>query len=174
MAARVPSSLPLDVPDGELVEPGVLRRFLYENVAVLAWYSAPTVSAIEEAYRLGLPLRQRYPRGGSIVHVLRGNRLTIMDAPARDAMVKAANDLGNYTAAVAAVLAVDGFLASAVRSVITGLRVRSKHDFEYRLHATSAEVISWLPQVNLVKTGVEIDPQRLLAVLQHAETSTGH
>jgi hypothetical protein len=73
---------------------------------------------------------------------------------------------------VAVVLAVDGFLASAARSVITGLRVRTRFDYEYRLHARCSEVLAWLPQANLDRTAVALDPQRLLALLEHAQ-STG-
>ena len=101
-------------PKGLLVEPGVVRYFVLENIAVVAWYAAPTVHAIEELYRLGEPTRRRYPRGGSIVHVLCGDRMTIMDGPARDAMVRVTNALGELTAAVAVVLAVDGFLATVL------------------------------------------------------------
>jgi len=154
------------------VEPGVVHYFQLENVAVLAWHSAPTVFAIEELYQLGEPYRRRYPRGGSIVHVLCGNRLTVMDGPARDAMVRVSNTLDDQTAAVAVVLAVGGFLASAARSVITGLRVRSRHNFEYRVHASCDEVLEWLPQANLARTGVDVEPQTLGALMALAE-STG-
>ena len=98
--------------------------------------------------------------------------MTIMDGPARDAMVRVTNQLGELTAAVAVVLAVDGFLASAARSVITGLRVRSRYHFEYRAHARCEEVIGWLPQANQAKTGVAVEPRALLALLAQAE-STG-
>ena len=170
---KAASSVPLglDSPEGIEVEPGVVRGFMYENVSVLAWYAAPTVTAIEDLFRLGEPLRRQNPRGGSIVHVMRGDRLTIMDGPARDAMVRVSNELGETTAGVAVVLAVDGFLASAIRSVITGLRVRSKHSFEYRLHARCEEVLDWLPAVHQKKTGVTLDPQKLLEVLQRAAAS---
>lgn len=153
------------------MEPGVVRLFIYENVSVIAWYAAPTASAIEELFRLGEPLRRRYTRGGSIIHVMCGARLSIMDGPARDAMVRIGDAIGPTTAGVAVVLAVDGFLASAVRSVITGLRVRSKHDFDYRLHARCEEVLDWLPAVHQAKTGVTLDPSLLLDAMRRALAS---
>ena len=150
----------------------MVRLFTYENVTVLAWYSAPTAPVIEDLFRLGEPQRRAFPRGGSLVHVMRGDRLSIMDGPARDAMVRVSNELGHLTAGVAMVLAVDGFLASAIRSVVTGLRVRSKHSFEYRMHARCEEVIEWLPAVHQAKTGVALDPNQLLSVLQRAAASS--
>jgi hypothetical protein len=150
----------------------MVRLFTYENLTVLAWYSAPTAVVIEELFRLGEPVRRRYPRGGSIVHVMRGERLSIMDGAARDAMVRVSNEVGSTTAGVAMVLGADGFLASMIRSVVTGLRVRSKHNFDYRMHARCEEVLEWLPSVHRAKTGVSLDPDQLLSVLQRAQASS--
>jgi hypothetical protein len=166
-------SEPLRSPDDEALHvdgaPDVLSLFWVENVAILAWHKPATAAAVEGLYALSKPQRERYPSGMSFIHVGRA-QLSLMDAQARDVFVRVSRELGGYIVASAFVTHASGFMASTLRSVVTGVLVLSRTSHEIQIHERGEEVLAWLPAKHAKATGVTLDEDQLRRTLAKAET----
>jgi hypothetical protein len=101
----------------------------------------------------------------SNIHVI-GEGVGLPTPAARDGFVELMKEHADRLACVAIVVGGTGFLASAMRSLMTGMRLLAPRSFNYRLHGSIEEVAKWLPTEHLAKTGEEIDGRRLGQVLE--------
>jgi hypothetical protein len=165
---------PLPIADDEpmhaAIAPDVASLFWVENVAIMAWHKPATAAVVEELHARGKPQRDRYPSGMSFVHVGRA-QLSLMDAETRDVFVRLSRELNAYVVATAFVTHASGFMASTLRSIVTGVLVLSRTSHEIRIHERGEEVLSWLPAKHLKATGVTIDEAHLRRVLAKAEAA---
>lgn len=167
------SATSADTPtDDELVLlDGEPRRFSFwgwRNVDVIVWWAQADAAAVARLGQLTAQRRVQYPRGVSDIHVVKGN-IGLPDAQTRQGLVQLMREVAPYMAALAVVVGGDGFWASTMRSLITGMRVLAPRSYDMRLHGKLSDVISWLPEVHARRTGVTLDPQALLAVLVRAD-----
>ena len=79
----------------------------------------------------------------------------------------------DHFGAVAVVICGSGFVASAVRSFLTGLRLVAPSTFDFRLHGKTFEVLKWFPAAHFSRTGQTVDTIRLSRVLSGFEASLG-
>lgn len=145
-------------------EPGVVSLYGFENITIIVWHGKPTVAAAEELTRVSQRRRAEFPHGISAVHLVQVT-FEMPDGPTRDTFVKLLRDGGGKLAVVCVVIRGGGFWASAMRSLLTGLRVLSRGSFDLGLHTDLAAAVDYLLPRHHEKTGVPIGREQLSAVL---------
>ena len=145
-------------------EPGVVSLHGFENITIVVWYGKPTVTAAEQLARVSQRRRAEFEQGISAVHMVQGT-FEMPDAATRDTFVKLLRDGGGKLAVVCVVIRGGGFWASAMRSLVTGLRVLSRGSFDLGLHTEISAAVDYLLPRHHAKTGVPISPEQLTAVL---------
>src|SRR5688572_27614214 len=93
-------------------------------------------------------------------------RMRIPESDVRDVVVQLIRYSAPHVACVAVILNSTGFLASAIRSFITGLRVLAPRSFDIHVYTALPEVIEWLPAEHARRAGVAVDPAKLETLLQ--------
>ncbi len=170
MHSLSPSVALADEPIRAASGPDVVELYWVDNVAIMAWRRPPTADVVEELHRAAEPQRRKYPNGMSFVHMGRV-QLAMMDAATRHVFVRVLQELDGYVAATAIVSPASGFWASTLRSIATGIVVLARSQVDIRFHDRPVELLEWLPERHEERTGVKLDPQRLLSVLVHAAAS---
>jgi hypothetical protein len=151
-------------------EPGSVTLYAHENITIIVWWGPASTLAVQRLHRITEQRRKQHPQGLSVIHIVKGD-LVLPDQETRDAFVRLMRDSDTALAAVAVVIGGGGFWASALRSVITGMRVLARSAFEMRLHGNIDEVLKWLPDKHAKRTGVVIDKDRLRRALETAGTA---
>jgi hypothetical protein len=145
-------------------EPGAFIFGAWKNVFVGIWESQARLPAVERMVRATNALNDLYPAGRSTIHiVVDGAGLPAADVRAHFAGTLKKN--AGQLACVGVVVGGTGFWTSALRSFVTGLRWLAPRSFDFRLSGTIEELAQWLPAEHTKRTGVEIDPRRLVQVL---------
>lgn len=139
-----------------------------QNIGIVVWHAAPTASIVDRLWEEAAEVRAKYPGGMSFVHV--GSTEAVrMDSAARESFLRILKEFRSSMAATAIVARAEGFLASTVRSVVTGILVLSRVSHEIRFHENALEVLEWLPEKHSSATGVTVDLDRLRSALLQAE-----
>jgi hypothetical protein len=164
----------MPTPQDELqvldAEPGGFGVFAWQNLTIGVWIGQATPDYVARLSRSTRPIRERYPAGGSSVHIVRqGHKLP--DTITRDGFIRLEQVDSDWLAAVSVVVGGSGFWASTLRSAVTAMRVLSKRAFELRISGNLEEVVEWLPAVHLKRSGVVLDPVQLLAMLHKADAA---
>ena len=140
---------------------------LYRNVLILGWYGKANVEAAREFGTLAeSALAQSQQAMISTVHWI-DRAVGIPDSQTRDALLKVGDDFRERTACVAAIIVGDGFWASAMRGVVTGLVVLAPRTFAMRTFASTQEVLGWLPTEHAARSGIDLDHDTLRAAIEH-------
>jgi hypothetical protein len=146
-------------------EPGGFAIASWSHVLMVRWESAADGSAVERLAKVSRDLAAaRLQTRRSNVHII-ADSAGLPTADARAGFIDLMKAHADRLACVAIVVGGSGFLASAMRSLMTGMRLLSPRSFNYRLHGSTDEVVKWLPTEHLAKTGEQIDPRRLGQVL---------
>jgi hypothetical protein len=147
-------------------EPGRFHMASWRNVLMVRWESAADSSAVERLAKVSKALAAaNLGTRRSNIHVI-GEGVGLPTPAARDGFVELMKEHADRLACVAIVVGGTGFLASAMRSLMTGMRLLAPRSFNYRLHGSIEEVAKWLPTEHLAKPGEEIDGRRLGQVLE--------
>jgi hypothetical protein len=161
----------MTTPQDELLvldtEPGSFAFYAWQNVTICVWISVTSQAHVARLVQVTRPIRERYPAGGSSVHIVRG-AVKLPDSATRASLSGLQQLDGDWLAGVAVVLDGNGFWASTMRSVITAMRVVSTRAFELRMSGSIEEVVEWLPAVHLKRSSVALDPAQLLEILRKA------
>jgi hypothetical protein len=152
------------------VEPGAFTVYAWLNMTFVVWSGPASAASVAHLDRLTVQSREKYPRGGSAVHIVRG-QVALPSTEARQGFVRLTNDYGDWLAGVAVVIGGSGFWASTMRSVVTAMRMLGSRAFEMRIHGTVDEVVEWLPAVHFKKSGVQVGSAELLTALRQAEST---
>ena len=150
-------------------EPGVVSLFALENITLIVWHAQPTERAVDRLRQTTERRRKQYPNGISVIHLVKGG-IVLPDMPTREAFVRLMKSSNNALACVAVIVGGTGFWASAARSLVTGLRVLARGEFDMRLHGDISEVVKWLPEKHAARTGVSVDAAQLSGALQAIES----
>lgn len=142
----------------------------FENITLIVWQAQPTERAVERLQAVTDKRRKQFPHGISVIHVVKGN-IALPEQGTREAFVRLMKSSNGVLACVAVVVGGSGFWASAARSLVTGLRVLARGEFEMRLHGEISEVVKWLPEKHAARTGVQVEPAQLSQALQFAEAA---
>jgi hypothetical protein len=150
--------------------PGVHRVTGWRNVLIVAWEGRPTAVATRllgtiterslEALGAGTKL--------SYIHLVPVG-LGLPDSAGRAALQEITQRHGQQTACVGVIVSGSGFWASAVRGIVTSVQVVAPHSIDLRVHANSAELLSWFPREHELQTGVAIQAAELQRELEQTE-----
>jgi hypothetical protein len=151
--------------------PGAMRIGRWQNVVVCGWSGAPTGQPVNMLASIMVQLHANSSEVRSYVHII-PDQAGLPDAAARSVFRNIMIDYEPYIACVGVVVAGGGFWASAMRSVVSGLRLLLPTPFDYRLHTTTAELLTWFPAAHRKRTGVEITVPQLSALLREGESWT--
>jgi hypothetical protein len=145
-------------------EPGVVSLYGLENITIIVWHGKPTVAAVEQLTRVSQHRRAKFSHGISAVHLVPAT-FELPDGPTRDMFVKLLRDGDGKLAVVCVLIRGGGFWASAMRSLLTGLRVLSRGSVDLGLHTELGATVDYLLPRHHEKTGVPIGREQLSAVL---------
>lgn len=153
-------------------EPGVVSFYGFENITIVVWHAKPTLTAAQHLSRVSIRRRAEFENGISVIHLVQGT-FEMPDSPTRDAFVKLLRDGGGKLAVLCVIVGTGGFWASALRSLVTGLRVLSRGTFDLGLHVDVRAGVDHLTPRHLTQTGVPIDPEQLFSELTKLLTAAG-
>lgn len=153
-----------------LDEPGEVVGYAWQNVVVFVWRGDATAGLMR---KLGPLLESLTGEVGrlSIVSIVPAVA-QLPDEGKRQAYKEFIDDYGSLLANVALVIERKGFLGSAVRGLLTGLLLMTRHEYTTHVMSTIAEVAAWLPSKHAATTGVRVDPVELTRVLERAVASS--
>jgi hypothetical protein len=123
-----------------------------DDIVLVVWTQQPRLEQVLELRRVMDLLVYRY-EGGSSIHVLQ-NGLELPEKRVRDEMDRVTADYADRTIASALVLNGDGFWASAMRGLATGVHffgTRRRH-FKLRVCATIEQAATWLTPLHNEKS----------------------
>jgi hypothetical protein len=154
-------------------EPGAFYIASWKGVVMVRWESAATGGAVERLAKVSADLAadEREPARSNVHIIADGAGLPTPDA--RAGFIRLMKQHAGRLACVAIVVGGTGFLASAMRSLMTGMRLLAPRSFNYRLHGSIHEVVEWLPAEHFARTGEQLDPRRLAEVLASWEKPSG-
>lgn len=138
----------------------------WKNVLITYWQHQANGEAIKQLVAVCDELLQAHPAGVSIVHLVREGA-GIPDADAREGLARMGDRFANETACLAVVLMGAGFWASALQSVITGIRLIAPPRPSIMRFSRDPEALeSWFAQEHQRRSGVRIEPAVLTALLR--------
>jgi hypothetical protein len=149
--------------------PGIFSSYMWTDVAFTLWFGAATMESLavfEEACKQCIA---NHPGRMSSVHMIVPGRSVLPSAEARAALARLTTDYADSTAAIAVVIPGAGFWASAIRGLVTAIRMLGSREYELKMFATIDEVVGWLPEAHHKCTGVELKPTELLAALREVQ-----
>ncbi len=151
-------------------EPGKFLLARWKNVFIHAWASRADAAAVQ---RVQMVLEgKNQPRMGvrsSVSLIAEG--LPLPTDEARHVMAEMLTDKAKEIACLAVVVSGSGFASSALRSMLTGMRIGSQPaTYEMGVFGAVDELASWLLPRHEAKTGVKLDPARLGEVLKSAQS----
>ncbi|HKU43140.1 MAG TPA: hypothetical protein VJR89_33500 [Polyangiales bacterium] len=149
------------------VEPGACCAGAWANISLTRWIGRGTASAVERVARVGDEVRTQYPDGVSAVHLI-AEGAGMPTPEAREGLVKLMNRKTDRLGCVGVVVGGSGFWASAIRSLITGMRAVSSRAYELKLAGNIDEIAAWLPEQHARRTGISVDPAELAQALRAA------
>jgi hypothetical protein len=147
------------------------RKFAFaqwRNITLLAWAAQADAAEIERLKRALPTVVGHYPGGRSTVSVI-AEGLPPPTQAAREKIVEILNANASDLACVAVVVAGSGFSSSALRSVHTGLRFVTPRSYEMMVLGSVDEVGPRLAPSHAKKTGVVIEPAKLVEVVRQLQ-----
>jgi hypothetical protein len=175
LSVRAGVSMPPLSPGVSLLdcEPGSFAVFAYSNFTIVVWPAPATVGAVTRLSRATDRVVSAYPGGYSNVHLIPDRGTGIPSPEARAGLVRMAERLAGKLACVGVVLLGSGFWASALQSVITGMRLVSARTYAMRIDRSVEGLARWMPDEHLRRTGVSVSAAEFRAALEQAlhETS---
>jgi hypothetical protein len=169
-ASERPGAPPASEPSLLEREPGVVSLYAFDNITLIVWHAQPNERAVDRLHRVTERRRKQYPNGISTIHLVKVD-ISLPDQPTRDAFVRLMKSSNGALACVAVVVGGAGFWASTARSMITGMRVLARGQFDMRLHGEISEVVKWLPERHAARTGVHVDAVQLGRALHAIDLS---
>jgi hypothetical protein len=136
---------------------------------IVSWNDQADLPAVRDLSEISDQLLAVYPNV-SAIH-LAASDIGLPPSEVRNALLDMMARYGPHTACLAIVLEGSGFWASAMRSVITGMRMLAPRAFSMRIHEDVDAVCEWLPLEHHRRTGVNLDREELRLALQRARSA---
>lgn len=149
------------------VEPETCCAGAWANISLTRWVGRGTAAAVDKVSRVGDEVRTQYPSGVSAIHLI-AETAGMPTPEAREGLVKLMNRKTDRLGCVGVVVGGSGFWASAIRSLITGMRAVSSRAYELKLAGSIEEIVAWFPDQHAKRTGISIDPDQLAKALRTA------
>lgn len=149
------------------IEPGAFYIGSWQGIVMVRWERTADVEAVERLGKVSTALMAdpTYPRRSN-VHII-SETAGVPSAAARAGFVELMKEHADRMACVCIVVEGSGFLASAMRSFLTGMRLLAPRAFQYRLFGTVEDVVAWLPPEHRARAGHDLDARRFAQVLAH-------
>jgi hypothetical protein len=137
--------------------PDAYQVALWQNISVTAWFGRATLPAAQELSRIVartalLTTGQRV----SVIYLV-AEEFGLPDSDVRDVLLNIMKDNAHLVGCIAVILGGTGFWVSAMRGVVTGLRVVAPSALDVRVHGKAEELLGWFPAEHLKRTGVQLD-----------------
>jgi hypothetical protein len=151
--------------------PGSFEVKLWHNITVTTWFGPATPSAalklseLTKVLMTTLPPEQRI----SVIHLV-APKLELPSNEVRTLFLQPLQQYADRFGCVSVIVGGTGFWTSAMRGFITGMRVLAPRTFDLRLHADAESLLEWFPEEHQKRTGFQIDPNALAAILAQATT----
>jgi hypothetical protein len=146
-------------------EPGAHAFYTWQNIMIACWSQRATGPAIEKITTLRESMHDRHPEGVSVVYLI-GDNAGLPTPEARAGVTELMARFSHHRACLGVIVVGSGFWAGAMRAVITGARMLVPLNFPMRVFSDAHELVEWLPARHERRTGVRIQPDQLLSVLQ--------
>ncbi len=153
-AAHTPELLVLDA------EPGEFAFCRFHNVVIVAWPKRATPEAVARLKTVSIELNRDPPAGTCSAHLV-GAGAAIPSAEARAAFIDLMNNHTRPLNSLSVVLSGGGFWASAVRSVVLGMRMVTPRSFALTFHTDYESSARWLAKESRDRGGVAFKPDDL-------------
>jgi hypothetical protein len=132
---------------------------------ITCWSQRATGPAIEKVAQLREQMDRDHPEGVSVVYLI-ANDAGLPTPEARAGVKELMARFSNKRACLAILVQGEGFWASAMRAVITGVRILVPLNFPMQIFSGVNELVAWLPERHERKTGVPVSPRELGVVLE--------
>lgn len=150
-------------------EPGRFAVYGFLNITLAVWTARVQVDALDRLARASDAYCQQHPEGLSNIHLVQHD-IGLPDARTRKHLIEISRRATPHLATVTAVVGGQGFWASRMRSLITGVRMMVPGPFELRLVGSVEEIVEWLPQAHERRTGVSVAPDALRTWISRCDT----
>lgn len=148
-------------------QPGAYVFYRWQNVAINAWASQPTVAAVQKLGELTERSLTECPSGVVSIHWL-DEGVALPTAEARVALGEMAQRYPKHVICVGVLLAGSGFWASATRSALTGIMLLAPRTFGLRFFGEVAELAAYVVREQ-TQRGLKTAPsEQLVAVIEDA------
>jgi len=104
----------------------------WNEIAAVVWRHETTVDAVRCLQSAVADLSQAHPKGIGMLTVV-AERAPLPSSAARKALADLLSESSAFIRCSAVIMEGSGFRAAAVRSVVTGLTMMSKHNFPHRI-----------------------------------------
>jgi len=150
--------------------PGAVQFGSWNNIMFAAWEAPAGAISVSRLDALSKDFRRAHPgKRLSGIHILREG-VGLPTPEGRAGLMKMMKADSDHFGAIAVVICGSGFVASAVRSFLAGLRLLAPRTFEFRLHAKTFEILKWFPAAHFRRTGEQVDAPRLGRLIYSFET----
>jgi hypothetical protein len=134
---------------------GEFTMYAWLYIVVVAWEGPATVSGMRHFVRaIELPRTVETPF--SVVHLLQG-RTGLPSAEVRAEFERLSKGHAQAIVCAAILDHRQGFVAGAVKAVLTGVSLIARARVELRMFGDLEELISWLARKHESRTGVQVD-----------------
>jgi len=142
--------------------------------AARVWAAQADADEIERLKRALPAVVGRFPGGRSTVSVI-AEGLAPPTQAAREKLIEILNENANDLACIAVVVSgSSGFASSALRSMHTGLRFATPRNYEMGVLANVEDAAVWLSPRHAAKTGVVLDPVKLVEVVARLQAAAAN
>lgn len=153
-------------PDVRLLEGkhGEFAFCMWRETLIVAWPPEPDLVAVQRFKRVIETLMGEKPDKGSSVHLV-AEGTAVPNGEARAALIDMMQNNTDGLECLSVVLNGHGFWASALRSVIVGMRMVTTRSYALAFHGDTASAAKWLAQEVRTRGGVAFDAAELARVL---------
>lgn len=146
-------------------EPGHFTVHAWQNIMFVCWLQRGTGRAVQRVAEQREVLDKRHPEGVSVVHLI-ADQAGLPTPEARAGVKELIVRYRHQRACLAIIVRGEGFWASGMRAVITGVQMLVPGQLTMRVFSEAEPVATWLPAEHVSRTGVEVLPDELLTVLR--------
>lgn len=146
-------------------EPGQHAFYTWQNIMITCWSQRATGPAIEKVAHYRELMDREHPEGVSVIYLI-ADQAGLPTPEARTGVKELMARFSKKRACLAILIQGEGFWASAMRGVITGVRMLVPLNFPMQIFGRVNELAAWLPERHAHQTGVYVAPTELGVVLE--------
>ena len=147
---------------------GIYVTHQWRNVVVMHWIGPARRQDTVAYERACKRRRQEYPNGLSSVHIISPKNKELPSVEARRELARIFNIYASGPSVV--LIRGTGFWASAIRGMVTALRLLVPKALDMLITTEESEVPSWLAPRHIAATGVHVTEAELAQVLLQTDT----